>query len=207
MPNSSTAILLTATLTSLLAAGVPSAHADDPQPDTSSVTQRRTVIESITTTNDQGTTAPAAAPAWAPGSSAAAPAAAPAPAPGDVVEWRGYLGIRNANTFAPNYKKRFNTYDEQLQMGLTKGWLSSDEVARFKLELTRLRELELAVEKKGYPKEELGSLDKQVTQFNIDLTKAANKPQTAPPTAPAATPASTPSPQPPAPGTPATHPQ
>lgn len=91
----------------------------------------------------------------------------------------GVMGIRSANKFVFKYKERFNTYDDQLQMGLSKGWLTEDEANRFKNELSRLRALELAIEKKGYPKEDVGSLDKQVTQFNVDFTRAANKPKPA----------------------------
>lgn len=93
-----------------------------------------------------------------------------------TVETKGVMGIKNANKFAFKYKERLATYAEQIEMGLNKGWLTAEEVQAFKSELARLVELEKTARQKEFPQDLLNDLERQVSKFNIDLTKAANKP-------------------------------
>lgn len=99
-----------------------------------------------------------------------------------TVETRG-VGFKGANVFNPKYKERIGTYTEQIQMGLTKGWLTSEEGEHFSKRLEDMKKQEAAAAAKGWVKADVDAIDKVFTQFNIDLTKAANKP------APSATPA------------------
>lgn len=113
-----------------------------------------------------------------------------------TVETRG-VGFKGANVFNPKYKERIGTYTEQIQMGLTKGWLTSEEGEHFSKRLEDMKKQEAAAAAKGWVKADVDAIDKVFTQFNIDLTKAANKPAPAVKTpapsgaAPSATPAKT----------------
>lgn len=82
------------------------------------------------------------------------------------------MGIKQANVFAPKYKERLNTYAEQIQMGLTKGWLSRANATHFSAELDRLNALEARVAAQNFAKPASDDLDKQITQFNIEFTDA-----------------------------------
>lgn len=117
---------------------------------TSTTTTRRTVIESHTTTGKPSSTT-------------------------TTVEQSGVMGVKSANKVNYKYKERLKNYVEQVDMGLTRGWLTADDGAKFKKELERLNALEATVSKNGYVKAEVDNLEKQVTKFNMDLTAAANK--------------------------------
>lgn len=106
-----------------------------------------------------------------------------------VIEQSGVMGVKSANVYAPKYKQRIKTYTEQIEMGAAKGWLTAEEVERFKKGLGELTTLEAGVEAKGYQKSDVDDLDKQFTKFNMEFTAAANKPAqaaTPSPSAPAA---------------------
>jgi hypothetical protein len=103
-----------------------------------------------------------------------------------TVETRG-VGFKGANVFNPKYKERIGTYAEQIEMGSTKGWLTAAEVEQFKTRLEGMKQQEAAAAAKGWVKADVDAIDKVFTQFNIDLTKAANKPAKAAPATPAAT--------------------
>lgn len=93
-----------------------------------------------------------------------------------IIERQGVGGIRSSNVFRPKYKQRLTTYGEQIDLGITRGWLTSEEAARFKQEIARLAALEAEASAHGYPKPELDNLEGQFTKFNIDLSQASNKP-------------------------------
>jgi hypothetical protein len=95
------------------------------------------------------------------------------------------VGFKNANVFNPKYRERLATYAEQVEMGLSKGWLTPEEGAQFKSQLARLNQLEETVRAAGYPKDQLDNLEKEVTRFNMDLTTATNKPVKSPVATPA----------------------
>ena len=92
-----------------------------------------------------------------------------------TIETRG-VGFKGANVFNPKYKERIGTYEEQIQMGTTKGWLTPAEVEHFKTRLEGMKKQEADAAAKGWVKADVDAIDKVFTQFNIDLTKAANKP-------------------------------
>jgi len=83
------------------------------------------------------------------------------------------VGFKGANVFNPKYKERIGTYEEQIQMGITKGWLTAAEVEHFKTRLEGMRQQEAAAAAKGWVKADVDAIDKVFTGFNIDLTKAA----------------------------------
>lgn len=86
------------------------------------------------------------------------------------------VGFKGANVFNPKYKERIGTYEEQIQMGITKGWLTAAEAEHFTSRLEGMRQQEAAAAAKGWVKADVDAIDKVFTGFNIDLTKAANKP-------------------------------
>lgn len=95
--------------------------------------------------------------------------------------YRRGVGFKGSNVFDPKYKQRLKNYAEQIEMGMTRGWLTPEQGARFKTELERLTKLESAVSAAGYPKDQLDDLEKQVTQFNIDLTSTGSQQSASPP--------------------------
>jgi|AGTN01.1.fsa_nt_gi hypothetical protein len=95
-------------------------------------------------------------------------------------ELRGYGGVREANKIEFKYKERLKNWGEQIQMGISKGWLSDADAVVFKDRLEKLRTLEAEVSSKGYPKPELDDMEKQFTKYNQDLSDAGTK-STAPP--------------------------
>lgn len=92
-----------------------------------------------------------------------------------TVETRG-VGFKNANVFNPKYKERIGTYEEQIQMGITKGWLTAAEAEQFKTRLEGMKKQEADFAAKGWVKADVDVIDKVFTQFNMDLHKASNKP-------------------------------
>ncbi len=95
------------------------------------------------------------------------------------------VGFKGANKFAPKYKERIKTYKDQIQMGLTKGWLTQAQADQFSAELVRLGELDAKCEKEGYVQPGVDDLDKQFTKFNMEFSRAGSTPP------PAAKPATT----------------
>lgn len=95
-----------------------------------------------------------------------------------TIETRG-VGFKGANVFNPKYKERIGTYAEQIEMGQNKGWLTPAEVTEFKTRLEAMKQQEAAAAAKGWVKTDIDAIDKVFTQYNIDLTKAANKPAAA----------------------------
>jgi hypothetical protein len=78
------------------------------------------------------------------------------------------------------YKQRLKNWHEQIDTGVSKGWLSADKAQEMRNRLAQLTTLEASVRSKGYPKPDLDDMEKQFNQFNIDLshaseTKAATK--------------------------------
>ncbi|HEY9869301.1 MAG TPA: hypothetical protein V6D08_09055 [Candidatus Obscuribacterales bacterium] len=100
-------------------------------------------------------------------------------------ERKGVMGVRGSNVFRPKYRERLKTYAEQIELGTSKGWLTTEEGERFKKELARLDSLEAEASKHGWPKAELDDVERAFTQFNIDLHKASNKPAAPTPARPA----------------------
>lgn len=86
------------------------------------------------------------------------------------------VGFKDANVFNPKYKERLKNFQEQLDMGLAKGWITEKEGAQFKARLETLKEIEKKVSAARYPKADLDDMEKQFTLYNQDFYKASNKP-------------------------------
>ena len=84
-----------------------------------------------------------------------------------VVDTKGY---------AFKYSQRLKNWAEQIDTGITKGWLSADDATKMKARLEELRKLNDSVSSKGYPRADLDDMEKQFTQFNIDLSHASETP-------------------------------
>jgi hypothetical protein len=82
----------------------------------------------------------------------------------------------SAEGFSPKYKERMRNYIGQIQMGLDKGWLTAAQADHFRSEIERLRRLDAQVASQNYAQPGLDNLERQMTQFNIDLAAAAAQP-------------------------------
>ncbi|QQR57347.1 MAG: hypothetical protein IPG59_20590 [Candidatus Melainabacteria bacterium] len=104
------------------------------------------------------------------------------------------VGFRQTNKFEFKYKERIKTYEDQIQMGLKRGWLSSADAEIFSSRLLKLKEMEASVSANGYPKAELDTLEQEITKFNKEFSDAGQKTKTvtAPSVAPTAAPQATP---------------
>lgn len=104
----------------------------------------------------------------------------------EVIEQSGVAGFKRSNKFAPKYKERIQNYRMQIEMGISKGWLSHEDGEKFSKQLGRLAALEATVAESNYSsKPEIDDLDKQFTKFNMEFTNAGQKKST-----PATTPSS-----------------
>lgn len=81
--------------------------------------------------------------------------------------------------YAFKYKQRFDNYAEQIDMGVNKGWLTSEQAETFKKRLTELRGVESTAAKANYPDDQIANLDKMTTKFNEDLSSASSTKSTA----------------------------
>ena len=88
------------------------------------------------------------------------------------------VGTTEKKGFAFKYSERLKNWSEQIDMGISKGWLTADEAQNFRKRLAVLKTLNDNVSGKGYPKADLDAMEKQFTQFNIDLSNTASKPKT-----------------------------
>jgi hypothetical protein len=81
--------------------------------------------------------------------------------------------------YALKYAERVKNWGEQIDTGVSKGWLTADDASKFRSRLENLRQLNNSVSSKGYPKADLNDMEKQFNQFNIDLSHASATPKTA----------------------------
>jgi small-conductance mechanosensitive channel len=93
--------------------------------------------------------------------------------------------------FVPKFQQRLNNLKEQLERGITKGWLTTEQAERFKQQHEKAAALEADVRAKGYPKDAVDNLEKEVTALNDTLSQALIKGSTPAPEKPAASPAPT----------------
>ncbi len=77
--------------------------------------------------------------------------------------------------YAFKYKQRFDNYAQQIDMGISKGWLKADQAETFKTRLSELRSVESAASHNGYAAADIANLDKMTTKFNEDLSSASSK--------------------------------
>lgn len=77
--------------------------------------------------------------------------------------------------YAFKYKQRFDNYAGQIDMGVTKGWLTTAQAETFRTRLSELRSVEASAGRAGYPDAEIAKLDKLTTKFNEDLSSSSQK--------------------------------
>lgn len=97
-----------------------------------------------------------------------------------AIERRGVMGVQGANVFVPKFKERLKNLGEQIELGVSKGWLNAEQVDQFKKERERVAAFEAEVSQKGYPKPEVAELEKQVTALNQNLSQALTRGSEAP---------------------------
>jgi hypothetical protein len=83
------------------------------------------------------------------------------------------------STITPNleakYRQRIKDMREQLDNGLSKGWISSAKGEQLKQELSDVDTLETGVSSQGFPKEPTNDLEKKVTALNEHITSAMSQ--------------------------------
>lgn len=75
--------------------------------------------------------------------------------------------------YAFKYKQRFENYSSQIDMGVSKGWLTAEQAETFRTRLNELRSVESAAAHNGYPEADIANLDKMTTKFNEDLSSSS----------------------------------
>lgn len=85
------------------------------------------------------------------------------------------VGIKESNKFAFKYKERLKNLKEQINLALTKAWLTPDQGEIFFGKLTRLEILEGGLSAKDYPQPETNELEKAITLLNSDLYTVMNR--------------------------------
>lgn len=88
--------------------------------------------------------------------------------------------------FVPKFQQRLNNLKEQIERGITKGWLTAEQSEKFKQQHEKAAALEADVRTKGYPKDGVDKLEKAVTGLNDLLSQALTKGSTPAPETPKA---------------------
>lgn len=101
----------------------------------------------------------------------------------DVVE-RGHFF--KSKHFAPSYEKRITAIKEQVDLGVSKGWISSERAESLKGEAGRIMVSVDAIGKKDPTQAEADELDRSITKLNTDVYQAMQGGSPAPPPAAAA---------------------
>jgi hypothetical protein len=76
---------------------------------------------------------------------------------------------------ASHIKQRLDDSRDQIEMGLTKGWIKQAKADELKKELVKAYEMESDVRSKDYPKEPLANLERTLTLLNQHVTDAFKK--------------------------------
>lgn len=87
----------------------------------------------------------------------------------DVLE-RGHFF--KSKHFAPTYEKRINAIKEQVDLGVSKGWISSERAESLKGEASRIMVSVDATGKKDPTQAEADELDRSITKLNSDVYQA-----------------------------------
>lgn len=106
----------------------------------------------------------------------------------DVVE-RGHFF--KSKHFAPSYAKRITAIKEQVDLGVSKGWISSERAESLKGEAGRIMVSVDAIGTKDPTQAEADELDRSITKLNTDVHQAMQGGSPAPPPAAASDSAST----------------
>jgi hypothetical protein len=89
------------------------------------------------------------------------------------------LADEESSSLAPNleakYRQRLSDMKEQLDNGLSKGWITSTKGDQLKQELSDVDAMETDVSGKGFPKGPTDILEKKVTALNEHITGAMHR--------------------------------
>lgn len=85
--------------------------------------------------------------------------------------FRGY-GVKDANVFAAKYKERLKNWREQIELGLSRGFLQPADADKYKAWLDQLTAQDAEFSAKGYPKPETDDMEQKFNAFNVDFTNA-----------------------------------
>jgi hypothetical protein len=92
------------------------------------------------------------------------------PALASMDEPISYKWSANKGRFA----QRIKHIQEQIDMGQSKGWLTEEQVAKFKADFAKINEMEQEWQRKGCPQAEEEPVEKQVTAVHHYLHEAIN---------------------------------
>lgn len=91
--------------------------------------------------------------------------------------------VKPSIMFVPKFKQRLNDLADQVHLAQGKAFITADEAAKFMERQSKLLTVEADLSRRGYPKEELDSLEKSITSLNADLFAAMHKTDPVKPTA------------------------
>lgn len=80
----------------------------------------------------------------------------------------------------PKFKKRISDIADQIDMALSKGFISSDEASGFKQRQLQLLSMDEEYNKKGSAPNLLVEIERTITVLNADMYRAMNKDKAAP---------------------------
>src|SRR5271170_3672772 len=92
-----------------------------------------------------------------------------------ITDVRSDGGVTVIKLFAPKYRERLSNLKDQIDLGVSKGWLTPDQADQFRKEHERISALEADVRSKGYQKADVANLEQQVTALNGSLSAALTK--------------------------------
>lgn len=81
-------------------------------------------------------------------------------------------GSTVVKVFAPKFRQRLTNLKDQINLGSSKGWLSSEQIASFNQRHDQVSAFEESVRQKGYQKDDVDKLEQQVTALNDALSQA-----------------------------------
>lgn len=73
------------------------------------------------------------------------------------------------------FKQRLADLQKQIDNGITKGWITSDQAAPFKAEHDRLLQATNDAKAAGWPEDKVDALEKSVTLLNQNVSTALTK--------------------------------
>lgn len=77
--------------------------------------------------------------------------------------------------FAPKFRQRLKDIKEQINTGVTKGWITQDQADQLKKQHDEVAAFEVEVRSKGYPRKQEDQLEQQVTELNQSVQSAIAK--------------------------------
>ncbi|MFN8658212.1 MAG: hypothetical protein U0105_17895 [Candidatus Obscuribacterales bacterium] len=74
----------------------------------------------------------------------------------------------------PNFAQRLANMLDQINLGESRGWLTSDETSMLKSKQASLASEEVAARTDGYSRTEIDNLERELTAFNIEINHEMN---------------------------------